>query len=98
MITLGRELIDSSSHESYRLNASNVLTISAQSAIHDVTQKAQKISDSMDEVHIKADMIQSNVQNVLRPRLEQLSSDFQVNHVINQSKLLNASSVDDYSF
>jgi hypothetical protein len=52
----------------------------------------------MDEVNIKADMIRSNVQNVLRPRLEQLSSDFQVNDVINQSKQLNASSLDDWSF
>lgn len=52
----------------------------------------------MDEVHIKADAIRSNVQNVLRPRLEQLSSDFQVNDVINQSKLLNASSLDECSF
>jgi hypothetical protein len=46
----------------------------------------------MDEVYIKADMIRSNVQNVLRPGVEQLSSDFQLNDVINQSKLLNASS------
>jgi len=52
----------------------------------------------MDEVRIKADTIRSNVQNVLRPRLEELSSDFQVNDVINQSKLLNASSLDDCSF
>jgi hypothetical protein len=51
----------------------------------------QKISDSMDEVHRKADMIRSDVKNVLRPRLEQLSSDFQVNAVINQSKLFNVS-------
>ena len=66
--------------------------------IRDVLQKAQKISDSMDEVHIKADTIRSNVYNVLRPRLKQLSSDFQVNDIINQSKLLNASSLDDCSF
>jgi hypothetical protein len=65
--------------------------------MRDVLQKAQKISDSMDEVHIKANTIRSNVQNVLRPRLEQLSSDFQVNDVINQSKLLNAPSLDDCS-
>jgi hypothetical protein len=52
----------------------------------------------MDEVHTKADMIRSNVKNVLRPSLEQLSSDFQVNDVINQSKLLNTSSLDDCSF
>jgi hypothetical protein len=52
----------------------------------------------MDEVHIKADMIRSNVKHVLRPRLQQLSSDFQVNAVIDQSKLLNVSALDDYSF
>lgn len=56
----------------------------AQSAIRDVLQKTQNISDSLDEVHIKAETIRSNVQNVLRPRLEELSSDFQVNDVINQ--------------
>jgi len=72
--------------------------ISAQSAIRDVLQKTQNISDSLDEVHIKAETIRSNVQDVLRPRLEELSSDFQVNDVINQSKLLNASSLDDCSF
>ncbi|KDR22194.1 Laminin subunit alpha-1, partial [Zootermopsis nevadensis] len=55
----------------------------AQLAIQNVLQKAEKISDSMDEVQVKADMISSNVKNELRPRLEQLSSDFQVNAVIN---------------
>jgi hypothetical protein len=59
-----------------------------------VLQKAAKISDSMDEVQMKAEMISSNVKNKLRPRLEQLSSDFQVNAVISHSKFITASYLD----
>jgi cell division protein ZapA (FtsZ GTPase activity inhibitor) len=69
-------------------NVSCLLIIAALLAIQDVLQKAQKFSDSMDEVQMKADMLRNNVENELRPRLEQLSSDFQVNAVINHSKFL----------
>jgi cell division protein ZapA (FtsZ GTPase activity inhibitor) len=69
-------------------NISHLLIIAALLAIQDVLQKAKKISDSMDEVQMKADMVRSNVKNEMYPRLEQLSSDFQVNAVINHSKFL----------
>jgi hypothetical protein len=76
-------------------NVSYLLTITAQLAIQNVLQKAQKISDSMDEVQMKAEMVRSSVKNELRPRLEQLSSDFQVNAVINHSKFLILSYLED---
>lgn len=79
-------------------NVSYSLTISAQLAIQNVLQKAEKISDSMDEVQVKADMISSNVKNELRPRLEQLSSDFQVNAVINHSKFVTAFYLENFPF
>jgi glycerol-3-phosphate O-acyltransferase len=79
----------------YFNNISHLLTIAALLAIEDVLQKAKKISDSMDEVQMKADMVRSNVKNELRPRLEQLSSDFQVNAVINHSKFLTPSLLED---
>jgi hypothetical protein len=79
-------------------NVSYLLKISAQSAIQDVLQKAEKISESMDEVQMKADMVSSNVKNKLRPHLEQLSSDFQVNAVINHSKFVTASFVENFPF
>jgi hypothetical protein len=67
-------------------NVSHLLIIAAPLAIQDVLQKVKKISDSMDEVQMKAEMVRSNVKNGLRPRLEQLSSDLQVNAVISRSK------------
>jgi DNA invertase Pin-like site-specific DNA recombinase len=74
------------------------LLISAQLAIKDVLQKAEKISESMDEVHVKADVVSSSVKNKLRPRLEQLSSDFQVNAVINHSKSVTTLYVENLPF
>lgn len=74
---------------------SHLLTIAALLAIQDVLQKAKKISDSLDEVQMKADRVRSNVKNELHPRLKQLSSDFQVNAVINHSKFLTLSLLED---
>lgn len=74
---------------------SHLLTIAALLTIQDVLQKAKKISDSMDEVQMKADMVRNNVKNELRPRLKQLSSDFQVTAVINHSKFLTLSLLED---
>jgi hypothetical protein len=79
-------------------NVNHLLTIAAQSAIEDVLQRIQKISDSMDKVQMKADMVTSNVKNELRPRLEQLNSDFQVNTVINHSKFLTESCLEECPF
>jgi cell division protein ZapA (FtsZ GTPase activity inhibitor) len=81
--------------EVINLYVSCLLIIAALLAIQDVIQKAQKFSDSMDEVQMKADMLRHNVENELRPRLEKLSSDFQVNAVINHSKFLLPSKLQD---
>ena len=58
----------------------------AQSAVQAALQKAQKISDSLDDVMKRTEDVNSDINNNMRPQVEKLNSDFQVSAIIDDCK------------